>query len=265
MTEFSEKSLSALGDFYVYGLIDPRSKLVFYIGKGKGNRVFQHELESLNSPDSEKLKLKTIAEIKADGKEVEKIIFNCNLTENEAFAAEAALINAFNYLSDAGLSNEASGHHFHKAHSVEEFERLYGAEALKKEDIKHNLLIIKVNRFYNRKMTPKEIYDAVRGAWWVSSYNAKRVDYVLGVYHSLVVGVYKPDEWYEFGLNRELVPEHSKDIEVTDSNKKKKYFVDSDYEVLDENKQIYYGKTIEDIGYNAKAQNPITYYWNQER
>ena len=34
MDRFSEKSLLSLGDHYVYGLIDPRSKQIFYIGKG---------------------------------------------------------------------------------------------------------------------------------------------------------------------------------------------------------------------------------------
>ena len=65
MDRFSEKSLLSLGDYYVYGLIDPRSKQIFYIGKGTKNRVFEHE--------------------------------------KEAFAAEASMINAFNYVGDAGL------------------------------------------------------------------------------------------------------------------------------------------------------------------
>ena len=35
--KFSEKSLLSLGDYYVYGLIDPRNRKIFYIGKGTGN------------------------------------------------------------------------------------------------------------------------------------------------------------------------------------------------------------------------------------
>ena len=95
----------------MYGLIDPRSKQIFYIGKGTKNRVFEHEKESLGSPDNETLKLKNIADIKNAGFEVEKIIINSNLTEEEAFAAEASLINAFNYVGDAGLTNIVAGHH----------------------------------------------------------------------------------------------------------------------------------------------------------
>ena len=71
MDRFSEKSLLSLGDYYVYGLVDPRNKQIFYIGKGTKNRVLEHEKESLGSPDSEKLKLRTISEIKNAGLEVE--------------------------------------------------------------------------------------------------------------------------------------------------------------------------------------------------
>ena len=157
MEKFSEKSLLALGDYYVYGLIDPRDKKLFYIGKGTGNRVFNHEKESKTSPVSDKLKLKKITEIIESGYEVEKIIINSNLTEAEAYAAEAALINAFNYVSNIGLTNISSGHHSTEAMTVERFEREYGAEILSESDIKHKILVIKINKLYDRNMTREEL------------------------------------------------------------------------------------------------------------
>lgn len=39
--QFSEEVAKAVGN-YVYRLIDPRNGETFYVGKGKGNRVFQH-------------------------------------------------------------------------------------------------------------------------------------------------------------------------------------------------------------------------------
>ena len=177
-------------------MIDPRNKRIFYIGKGTGNRVFEHERESQDSPGSDKLKLKTIAEIKAAGFTVEKVIINCNLTEAEAFAAEAALINAFNYVSDMGLTNIVSGHHSSEVLSVETFEKIYGTEELRESDITHNILVIKINKLYRRDMDRDELYETVRGVWRASLNRVREVEYVFGVYNSLIVAVYKPTCWY---------------------------------------------------------------------
>ena len=146
--------------------------------------MFNHEKESLSSPDSENLKLKTIADIKADGFEVEKIIINSNLTEEEAFVAEASLINAFNYVNNTGLTNIVAGHHSKEALSVYEYERIYGAVLLEEKDIRHRILVIKVSKFYKKGMDEKTLYDTVRGLWRISKEKVKKVE----------------DERYEKGL-----------------------------------------------------------------
>lgn len=196
MDRFSEKSLLSLGDYYVYGLIDPRSKQIFYIGKGTKNRVFEHEKESLGSPDSEKLKLKTIADIKNAGFEVEKIIINSNLTEEEVFAAEAL--------------------------SVDEYERINGASPLEEKDIRHKILVIKINRLYQRGMDEKVLYDAVRGVWRVSKEKVRTVEYVFGVYNSLIVAVYKPSEWFVCKEAKDRLPRQ--DIVLTPKTENRLFF-----------------------------------------
>lgn len=260
MEEFSEKSLLSLGDYYVYGLIDPRTDQIFYIGKGAGNRVFEHEKESLNSPNSDQLKLKTISEINAVGLEVKKIIINSNLTESEAFAAEAALINAFNYISDAGLTNIVAGHHSAEALSVEDFEKIYGAEELCEDDIKHKVLVIKINKRYRKNMPSDELYDSVRGVWRASMKHAQSVEYVFGVYHSLIVAVYKPTRWYRCKAAPERCPRQDKVL--TPQTENRIFFVDDSFEKglpYDTNESFYYGKSIKGLKLNQGAQNPITY------
>jgi hypothetical protein len=258
---FSEKAVEQLNGFYVYALIDPRNNQVFYIGKGIGNRVFSHEIESGKSPKSEKAKLKRIQEIEAAGFDVKRIIVNWSMTESEAFAAEAALINILSFLSADMLTNAVAGHHVHEAMTVEDFDLLYGAEHLKQEDIQHSIMVIKINKLYRKGMNPKELYDIVRGNWRASmaSIQKRNVEYVFGVYNQLIVAVYKPDEWH-YVHDRIDVPQiDDLDEETLERGKDRVYFVCQDYEHLDEKQQFYLHKSIADLKVNQSSQNPITY------
>ena len=258
---FSEKAVEQLNGFYVYALIDPRNNQVFYIGKGISNRVFSHEIESGKSPKSEKAKLKRIQEIEAAGFDVKRVVVNWSMTESEAFAAEAALINMLSFLSADMLTNAVAGHHVHEAMTVEDFDLLYGAEHLKQEDIQHSIMVIKINKLYRKGMNPKELYDIVRGNWRASmvSIQKRNVEYVFGVYNQLIVAVYKPDEWH-YVHDRIDVPQiDDLDEKTLEQGKDRVYFVCQDYEHLDKNQQFYLHKSIADLKVNQSSQNPITY------
>ena len=66
--------------YYVYRLVDPRTLHTFYVGKGCGDRMFQHAKGvlskiALDEDENEmSLKEKQIAEIISTGKEVISII-----------------------------------------------------------------------------------------------------------------------------------------------------------------------------------------------
>ena len=261
ISSFSEKALSCLNGYYVYALADPRDNKVFYIGKGTGNRVFSHETESEKSPKTEKLKLRKIKEIENSGYLVKRLIISHGLTEAEAFSAEAALINLLKFMPDIQLSNEVSGHHGHECLSVEEFEILYGAVPLKKEDIKHNILVIKINKLYHKNMSEAELYNTVRGYWSASlkSIQKRKVEYVFGVYNGLIVAVYKPDSWH-YGYETANAPQ--KDILTPEDYERLKnriYFVCKNYTDLDEASSFYRYKSITELKSFRSAQNPITY------
>lgn len=235
--------------------------MLFFISeRGTKNRVFEHEKESLTSPDSEKLKLQTISEIHAAGLEVKKIIINSNLTEDQAFAAEASLINAFNYVNDIKLTNIVSGHHSSGALTVEKFEQIYGAIELTEQEIKHHIMVVKINQLYQREMDEKIHYNSVRGIWRASKERVKTVEYVFGVYNSLIVAVFKPSRWY---VCRDAPDKLlRKDIALTPKLENRLFFEDENFEKglsMDDNEQFYLGKSIAGLKVNQSAQNPITY------
>ena len=56
-------------NYYIYCLVDPRNQNIFYIGKGIGNRVFQHAQGALTCKTNENDKISLINDIHKDGLE----------------------------------------------------------------------------------------------------------------------------------------------------------------------------------------------------
>ena len=102
---------------YVYLLIDPRTRRVFYVGKGGGkfdgpgnSRVFHHFDEAAKSTRNS-AKLATIRAIWAGGMDVEwQIVRRRLLTENEAFHVEAAIIDTLALSANGTPDNDQGGH-----------------------------------------------------------------------------------------------------------------------------------------------------------
>lgn len=100
-------------NFYVYQLIDPRTNKPFYIGKGTGNRMYRHINEAHGCRDNwtNKIKCQIINSIENSGRTViiEKI--QENLSEDDAYNTEIALISQYGKIIDGTgiLSNIADG------------------------------------------------------------------------------------------------------------------------------------------------------------
>ena len=90
----------AQNPFYVYALKDSRSRPAkpFYIGKGTGNRAWEHQAKIDDSPKGQ-----VIQAIFAEGLDVLHTIIADNLTENQALKIEAELIAAFGIQSQGGM------------------------------------------------------------------------------------------------------------------------------------------------------------------
>jgi Uncharacterized protein conserved in bacteria len=115
ITEFPSGVIEHLG-WYVYRLIDPRDGSTFYVGKGKGNRVFAHMRGEVAATDDDELlsnKLKQIREIRLAGLEVIHVIHRHGMTdEKTAYEVEAALIDAYPGFLDNRFPASGVFHHF---------------------------------------------------------------------------------------------------------------------------------------------------------
>lgn len=210
ITKFTNDVIKQL-EYYVYRLVDPRTGHTFYVGKGKGNRVFAHVQEALDNYEGENylvrdengdvveddisLKIKQIREIHAAGLEVIHIIHRYGLKDEKvALEVEAALIDCYpglsniqaGYASDRGVTN-ASG--LQNDLCLETF--------ADQENLKY--CVIKV-----RSTTVSEkgsVYEAVRGSWRVSFDRISKCPYILAAVNGVVKGVYQvePDGWKPVG------------------------------------------------------------------
>jgi len=93
--------------YYVYKLIDPRNNKTFYVGKGKGNRVNDHEKEAVKGNRSKKCAL--IREIINEGSAIKKKIIRRFANEDDAYAYEESLISKIGLHK---LTNQLSGGRF---------------------------------------------------------------------------------------------------------------------------------------------------------
>jgi hypothetical protein len=181
--EFSVEIIEQL-KFYVYRLVDPRNGETFYVGKGVGNRVFQHA-QGILGLDNFSEKIERIRDIQIAGLKVIHIIHRHGLDENTAYEVEAALIDAY-----PGITNIMEGHgnsEFGVMHASEIIQKYSAEEVL----FEHKALMINVNR----TATADTLYEATRFAWRLSIHKAEQAEVVLSVRHGIIIGVFVVENW----------------------------------------------------------------------
>ena len=185
--------------WYVYRLMDPRNGETFYVGKGQGDRVFEHAKGALaasrdkDAEDDSDLKFQRINHIRAAGLDVAHVIHRHGIDDEKvAFQIEAALIDAY-----PGLSNRVAGRGSgdYGVRHVEQIVAEYRAEPFEAHE---PLILISIGKTYEDESRGSErdhIYDAVRGCWKISVDRAKKHQLVLAHCRGLVVGAFRPRRW----------------------------------------------------------------------
>ena len=194
---FPQSVIERLG-FYVYFLRDPRTGEVFYIGKGRGNRIFDH-LSGATDSDIEAEKLDKIREISSSGNEVQHYVLRHGLTEEVAFEVEASLID---FIGVENLLNLQSGHYSsdNGLKTSDEIIAMYNAEDLVSD---RAIMLINLNKRYYREITDDELYEATRQAW-VLGKRREKAEYAIATYRGLTREVYKIHEWFPIKTDNKI-------------------------------------------------------------
>lgn len=226
---------------YVYRLIDPRNGETFYVGKGKGDRVFshargEHKLEGGELDN----KMRRIREIKLAGLEVAHVIHRHGMDEGIAFEVEAALMDAY-----PGLTNIAggTGSGDYGVMHVKEILTRYTAEPAV---FQHKALLVNVNK----TVAETSLYEATRYAWGVKKANAEQAEVILANLQGLIVGAFVARQWLQ--ATAENFPGH-------EPLPGRYGFIGE--EAPDEVKRLYVGKRVPDAYRKRGARWSFRYTW----
>lgn len=236
---------------YVYLLIDRKNQEIFYVGKGKDNRLYNHTYEALKEYiENDSKKIQRIKDLNETG-EIDYFILKHGISEPEALMLEAAIIDLLKndrFKSLHNLTNKNRGFHYDTGlMSDSDILEKYSRGELDINNLKHNILVININK--TRKND--DIYEAVRKFWRIDVNRARKMDYVLAENNGAILGVFKVTEWKYADKDGN---------ETTKENAYRKFFEGKEVtepEILD----LYLYKRVKKI---HGAQNPIRYYMKKE-
>lgn len=206
-----------IGPYYVYVLVDPRDDLIFYVGKGTGQRLLAHGYEALlqADPGPRSGKVARIREVRNAGYEPRIDVVRHGLTEQEALLIEASLIDCV-----GKLTNKVAGHGAAEGRSsLKELVSRYGATPIdpgaspvllvrlghwkeQREEIESG--IFRSGHGYRDDMTPEELAASTR-AWWVinpATVERRGIRHAVAVHDGVTRAVMIIGDWGRRGNRR---------------------------------------------------------------
>ncbi len=174
---------------YVYLYSDPNTEECFYIGKGQGNRCFEHLKEEFKSE-----KVQKIQQLKEQNKQPLIELLRYGLTDKEASLIEATLID---FIGTDKLTNKVRGLHSGSFGRmlVDDIVLKYTAEEI---NITDDVILITINKLYHSKISAQELYESTRGVWVIGDRKTK-AKYAFAIFQGIIREVYTINKWHKAG------------------------------------------------------------------
>lgn len=246
--EFSSHIITEL-KYYVYIYSHPETNEIFYIGKGKGNRVFSHLKEQSESPKVEYIEL-----LKNQGLNPKIEILIHGLEDEEiALKVESSIIDLIGLKN---LTNKQSGYKSatYGRMTVDQVNSMYNKQPI---NIVEPAILIKVNQSFRFSMSKRELYDYTRGRWKLNPERAKNAKYGFAVYQGVIQEVYEIFDWHKAGTT-ESIRNGSGRIDLDTEDSLVGRFEFTGKIASNEIREKYRLMSVEHI-FNKKSQNPIMY------
>ncbi len=184
--------------YYVYLYVDPSTNTPFYVGKGTGDRLLAHHGVEGSCDKGSKLD-----ELRALGVQPRIVVVRHGMTESEALAVEAVLID---HIGLSNLTNQVAGHGTNTLGrmSLEQVRSRYAAEKIEIFDVP--VVLFRLNRSFRYSMAGDdaspddrlELYEATRGTWKIGA-SRNEMRYAMAVYDNVIQEIYEIKDWQPAG------------------------------------------------------------------
>lgn len=189
MNQFPKNVIENLKN-YVYIYSYPITEKMFYVGKGKGNRVFDHLKDK-----KECEKVTYLNELLEKGLQPKIEILIHGIEDDSVLRIESAIIDLL------GIKNLTNKQVVFKS---AEFGRMTVKQIIsvyskQKIPIDEPSLLIRINQHFRYSTTEMELYDFTRGYWKISSKRAKNAKYAFAIYNGIIQEVCEIKTWLKAG------------------------------------------------------------------
>lgn len=177
--------------YYVYIYSNPITEEIFYVGKGKGDRVFSH-LTDISESD----KVRYLHDLEIQGKEPKiEILIHGIEDEETALRVESAIIDLIGVNK---LTNRQSGWKS-ATYGRMSLQQIWSAYSKDQVDVSEPSIFIRISQAFRYSMSEVELYDYTRGRWRINKEHAENAKYAFAIYNGVIQEVYSILCWFEAG------------------------------------------------------------------